>query len=164
MLEGHRSLLFSERFLLSFSQDTTRSLPSSRSRRRRRRRRRRRCQPPTNPPPPFFLLLAASVLLKTTLLLARATHSAHQLVLSPGIYNTLCFPWAICLGLSVPSLTLLSRVLFLFNSSLLPRPLPSNSRPIHCCCYSLDRPLRRRPAPSLLIRRRPLTSETCPTI
>lgn len=40
----------------------------------------------------------------------------RRLVLSPGIYNTLCFPSAICLGLSVPSLTLLSRVLFLFNS------------------------------------------------
>lgn len=46
---------------------------------------------------------------------ARA-HSPAPLVLSPGIYNTLCFPSAICLGFSTPSLTLLSRVLFLFNS------------------------------------------------
>lgn len=48
---------------------------------------------------------------------ARA-HSPAPLVLSPGIYNTLCFPSAICLGFSAPSLTLLSRVLFLFNSAV----------------------------------------------
>lgn len=48
---------------------------------------------------------------------ARA-HSPAPLVLSPGIYNTLCFPSAICLGFSAPSLTLLSRVLFLFNSTV----------------------------------------------
>ena len=48
---------------------------------------------------------------------ARA-HSPAPLVLSPGIYNTLCFPSAICLGFSAPSLTLLSCVLFLFNSAV----------------------------------------------
>lgn len=41
-------------------------------------------------------------------------HSPAPLVLSPGIYNTLCFPSTICLGLSAPSLTLLSRVFFYF--------------------------------------------------
>jgi len=54
---------------------------------------------------------------------ARA-HSPAPLVLSPGIYNTLCFPSAICLGFSAPSLTLLSRVLFLFNSAVSSPSLP----------------------------------------
>lgn len=59
---------------------------------------------------------------------ARA-HSPAPLVLSPGIYNTLCFPSAICLGSSAPSLTLLSRVLFLFNSAVSFRiPPPPCSR------------------------------------
>jgi len=55
------------------------------------------------------------------------------LVLSPGIYNTLCFPSAICLEFSTPSsLTLLSRVLFLFNPAsvelrVLPPPSPRTS-------------------------------------
>lgn len=55
---------------------------------------------------------------------ARA-HSPAPLVLSPGIYNTLCFPSAICLGFSAPSLTLLSRVLFLFNSAVSSSAFPS---------------------------------------
>lgn len=58
---------------------------------------------------------------------ARA-HSPAPLVLSPGIYNTLCFPSAICLGFSAPSLTLLSRVLFLFNSAVSFR-IPSSRHP-----------------------------------
>lgn len=61
---------------------------------------------------------------------ARA-HSPAPLVLSPGIYNTLCFPSAICLGFSAPSLTLLSRVLFLFNSAV-PSPFsfPPSAGPV----------------------------------
>jgi len=57
------------------------------------------------------------------------------LVLSPGIYNTLCFPSAICLESSTPSsLTLLSRVLFLviIPRARAPRPLfpPPPSLPV----------------------------------
>lgn len=76
----------------------------------------------------------------TTLLRSRA-HSPAPLVLSPGIYNTLCFPSAICLGLSAPSLTLLSRVLFLFNSAVSSSGIPFATH-------------------SLLIRWRTLMSET----
>jgi len=65
------------------------------------------------------------------------------LVLSPGIYNTLCFPSAICLESSTPSsLTLLSRVLFLViipraraPRPLFPPPHPSRS-PSHDACIS----------------------------
>lgn len=71
---------------------------------------------PSSSPPPFGPTLADHPL---TLILPH-----HSFCVSPGIYNTLCFPSAICLGFSAPSLTLLSRVLFLFNSAVfVPRPL-----------------------------------------
>lgn len=63
--------------------------------------------PPPRKPPPFDH--------RGRLPSCAYAHSPAPLVLSPGIYNTLCFPSTICLGFSAPSLTLLSRVLFLFN-------------------------------------------------
>lgn len=78
---------------------------------------------------------------------ARA-HSPAPLVLSPGIYNTLCFPSAICLGFSAPSLTLLSRVLFLFNSAV-PSPfsfppLPPSAAPRYLSFLELNERTCRR--------------------
>lgn len=66
--------------------------------------------PPPRKPPPFDH--------RGRLPSCAYAHSPAPLVLSPGIYNTLCFPSTICLGFSAPSLTLLSRVLFLFNSAV----------------------------------------------